>query len=346
MRIETIGNATLYLGDCREILPTLPKVDAVITDPPYFKVLNEYWDHEWDTPDAFLLWMGEIVGLLTDRMKHNGSLYLFASPQMAARVEVVVRQRLNVLAMLTWNKGASRKGAAGSGVDVTSLRTFWQASSERIIFAERHGSDEIADGQVGYTSACEATKRGIFGEYLAVEFERAGVTRKQVAALFPSASGGLTGCVSNWIMGYNVPTADQYGKIRALLNANGDEYLRKDYEELRKDYEELRKDYEELRRPFNMTAQDQWTDVWTFDPPAPYPGRHPCEKPATLLSHALKASTKPGALVLDAFMGSGATGDAALRMGRKFIGIERDAEHFASACRRIYDAQRQGRLIA
>jgi DNA modification methylase len=30
-----VGNATLYLGDCREILPTLQKVDAVITDPPY-----------------------------------------------------------------------------------------------------------------------------------------------------------------------------------------------------------------------------------------------------------------------------------------------------------------------
>lgn len=34
-RIETIGDATLYLGDCREILPTLGKVDAVVTDPPY-----------------------------------------------------------------------------------------------------------------------------------------------------------------------------------------------------------------------------------------------------------------------------------------------------------------------
>lgn len=33
--IERIGNATLYLGDCRDIMPTLPKVDAVITDPPY-----------------------------------------------------------------------------------------------------------------------------------------------------------------------------------------------------------------------------------------------------------------------------------------------------------------------
>jgi site-specific DNA-methyltransferase (adenine-specific) len=35
VRIEQIGDATLYLGDCMEVLPTLPKVDAVITDPPY-----------------------------------------------------------------------------------------------------------------------------------------------------------------------------------------------------------------------------------------------------------------------------------------------------------------------
>lgn len=34
-RVETIGRATLYLGDCRDILPTLGKVDAVVTDPPY-----------------------------------------------------------------------------------------------------------------------------------------------------------------------------------------------------------------------------------------------------------------------------------------------------------------------
>ena len=34
-RVENIGDCTLYLGDCREILPTLSKVDAVVTDPPY-----------------------------------------------------------------------------------------------------------------------------------------------------------------------------------------------------------------------------------------------------------------------------------------------------------------------
>jgi len=35
MRIETIGDATLYLGDCREILPTLEGIDACVADPPY-----------------------------------------------------------------------------------------------------------------------------------------------------------------------------------------------------------------------------------------------------------------------------------------------------------------------
>jgi len=35
MKPVIIGNATLYCGDCMDVLPTLPKVDAVITDPPY-----------------------------------------------------------------------------------------------------------------------------------------------------------------------------------------------------------------------------------------------------------------------------------------------------------------------
>lgn len=35
MRVERIGQATLYLGDCREILPSLPRHDLILTDPPY-----------------------------------------------------------------------------------------------------------------------------------------------------------------------------------------------------------------------------------------------------------------------------------------------------------------------
>jgi len=48
--------------------------------------------------------------------------------------------------------------------------------------------------------------------------------------------------------------------------------------------------------------------------------------------------------ILDPFMGSGTTGVAAVKMGRKFIGIERDRTFFETACRRIEEAYQQPRL--
>lgn len=54
MRKEVIGNATLYFGDCREVLPSLAPVDAVITDPPY-GIGKAAWD------EAFPLWIFETV---------------------------------------------------------------------------------------------------------------------------------------------------------------------------------------------------------------------------------------------------------------------------------------------
>lgn len=52
-RVEKIGAATLYLADCMDVLPTLPKVDAVITDPPYGKVKGDF-DHEWTNRSGML----------------------------------------------------------------------------------------------------------------------------------------------------------------------------------------------------------------------------------------------------------------------------------------------------
>lgn len=51
------------------------------------------------------------------------------------------------------------------------------------------------------------------------------------------------------------------------------------------------------------------------------------------------------ATILDPFMGSGTTGVAAMNLQREFIGIEREVKYFDIACRRIDDAQRQGRMF-
>jgi DNA modification methylase len=42
IRKEVIGQATLYLGDCLEVLPTLGRAGAIITDPPYGHSTNDY----------------------------------------------------------------------------------------------------------------------------------------------------------------------------------------------------------------------------------------------------------------------------------------------------------------
>lgn len=59
---ETIGDCELYLGDCLEILPTLPKVDAVVTDPPY-GIGFKYESHD-DNPDVYPNFMCELVALV------------------------------------------------------------------------------------------------------------------------------------------------------------------------------------------------------------------------------------------------------------------------------------------
>jgi len=62
---------------------------------------------------------------------------------------------------------------------------------------------------------------------------------------------------------------------------------------------------------------------------------HPTQKPEALLHRVLLASTRPGDTVLDPFFGTGTTGAVAKRLGRHFIGIERDSAYVALARRRI-----------
>jgi modification methylase len=62
---------------------------------------------------------------------------------------------------------------------------------------------------------------------------------------------------------------------------------------------------------------------------------HPTQKPESLLHRVLLASSKPGDVVLDPFFGTGTTGAVAKKLGRRFIGIERDPSYIAAAKKRL-----------
>jgi site-specific DNA-methyltransferase (adenine-specific) len=304
----------LHLGDCLEVLRTMPdaSVDAVVTDPPYYRVKNEGWDRQWDDPEAFLAWLDQVAEQWQRVLKPNGSLYCFASPQMAARVEVMLGQRFQVLNNIRWTKAQGWHKKA----EKEALRSYlspWEA----VIFAEQFGADGSALHGSGWADQCAELRAGVFEplrQYLLQERDRAGITNRQVdECLGTSDMARHYFGASQWAL----PTEDAYAKLRHLFNNGpGHEYLRRDYED-------LRRDYEDLRRPFNVTRCDPFTDVWTFRTVQARPGKHPCEKPQALLRHIISSSTKPGAVVLDSFAGSGATGQACLALGREFIGIER-----------------------
>lgn len=210
MRKEVIGNATLYLGDCRDILPTLPKVDAVITDPPYGinkdgqkettgghggRKAYEFLGWDADRPEPDLL--KELASFAKIAVMWGGNYFADCLPPTGK--------------WLVWDKG------------------------QRI---------NQSDGELAWTS---------------------------------------------------LP-----GALRIIT----------------------------------MNRVEIATDG----------AEHPTQKPVRLMEWTLDQVGRPQT-ILDPFMGSGTTGVACMNLGRQFIGIEREPKYFDIACRRIEDAQRQGRLI-
>jgi DNA modification methylase len=121
-----IGDATLYLGDCMEILPTLPKVDAVITDPPYGMDYQSGY-----ATDA--LWSGRAIqGDKTTAMRDAALTWAKSLPVLCFGTWKVERPAGTKI-VLIWDKG----GALGMG----DLRLPWKADHEEIYV--------IGDGFVG-----------------------------------------------------------------------------------------------------------------------------------------------------------------------------------------------------
>lgn len=198
MKPVIIGDATLYLGDCMDVLPTLPKVDAVITDPPYgIFACGGKW--------------GKKSELQWDRSAPDISLLLDKSD-----VQIV------------WG---------GNYFDLPPSRGW-------LVWYKRDSVPSAADVELAWTSI-DMNAKLIDQTIAATNAERCG---------------------------------------------------------------------------------------------------HPTQKPLKVMTWTLTFVPK-AETILDPFMGSGTTGVAAIQLGRKFIGIEREPRYFDIACERISRAQAQGMLF-
>ena len=211
--IVKIGDATLYLGDCMDILPTLDKVDAVITDPPYG--INE--NHK--------------------KVASRGKL---AAPKDYGEFD--------------WDKFPPSKDL----IDAIRNKAQWSAlfggnyfelppASCWLVWDKLNGDNDFADCELAWTNWPKAVRR------------------------------------LQW-------------RWNGMIRQGNEERF------------------------------------------------HPTQKPLGVMKWVIDLCPKAD-VIFDPFMGSGTTGVAAIQMGRKFIGIERERKYFDIACERITNAQRQESLF-
>lgn len=245
-RKEVIGDCTLYLGDCLEVLPALGKVDAVLTDPPYGTT-----QCSWDAIIPFdAMWgaLAEVVGKGTP-------IVLFGAEPFSSLLR------------------ASNLG---------QFKYDW-------IWDKPKGT--------GFLNAKKQPLRG---------HETISVFCDGAPPYFPQMSSGHVRKVS--FRGKHLQT-DVYG---------------------------------EMAGDYSYDSTDRYPrSVLTFSSDTQNSSFHTTQKPVALMEYLVLTYAERGATILDFTMGSGTTGVACVKQGRKFIGIESDAKHFESACSRIRAAHAQ-----
>lgn len=239
MKPIVIGNATLYLADCMEVLPTLPKVDAIITDPPY-GIVHDFgrqkrkdgtralsWD--WDGENTHQM-IRNALTVAVERLNRPGNAFAFSGFDTLEISREIFREAGMIPKPWAWVKQCPPPPMPGNR---------WPS---------------------GFEVACHGYDSGAY-------FGDKNPARR------------------------NVMTAD-------ALRAGNHEKV-----------------------------------------------GHPTQKPMAVMRHLIDSLVSPGTTALDMFMGSGTTGVAAVQMGRKFIGIEREPKYFDIACQRIEHAQAQSTLF-
>lgn len=285
-------------GDSLELLNKVPdhSIALILTDPPYHstKKRNIVGDTSFSKDSDYIEWMKKYAIEWKRVLKHNGSIFCFCSTAMSAQLQIMFSQYFNILSEITWTK-PNAPGYDGwkQKMKKESLRQ-WYPHSERIIFMENAVDGNLFKSYFG--SQLTAWRKSV---------KMSTIKLAEITGAYGKVNHG--GAVANWEAGRNIPSREQYEKIKAALTEAGVEDI---------------PDFEDIIRPFNVNKDVEFTDVWTFENVRQYRGKHPAEKPVDLLKHAINATTYPGDIVLDCFAGSGSTGVAALELERKSILFE------------------------
>lgn len=306
MRVETIGDATLYCGDALEVLPTLGKVDAVVTDPPY-GVLDEAWDdmNRRELARFTMAWASRAAML-------SETAVIFFGERTRGVVAPILSALYEDVRQIIWNK---------LGGSVAEDRMFYAFESAYYC----HPADNWETAE---------PKSLLVGAFLTAARVGTGLSR---GAIDMAVRGKKTGLCFRWEEGACLPTTEQVVLLKTVLP------LGADFDAALRDAWAAKDSAVDRARAETAKRAAKALDVLSCPPPAQR--EHPTQKPVAVMVQLLEVAVPDGGAALDCFMGSGTTGVACVQKGLSFIGIEREPKYFDIACRRIEQAYKQRPLF-
>lgn len=298
----------VFNEDCLETMKRIndKSVNLIIAEFPYFEVKGEF-DFIWKDFDEFLQWVEVCAKEFKRILADNGSLYVYGHAKKIAYKQIIFDKYFNLENVIKWLKTDCQ-----TRIGYENFNSY-PPVTEHILFYSNEfnmtGLEMITEEYIKPNNP--------FSKYLKDEFKKAKVSNKEIAKLFPSKTGGLTGCVSNWLNGDNVITEEQYLKVRDFLNNN---YLLKPYED-------LRKEHEDLRRPFNNKYRVDDVIALAQDVHITGTYKHPTQKTPRLSKILIETSSKENDLVYIPFGGSGTELEQCHLLNRKYIGSELEKKY-------------------
>ena len=232
-------NIDLRLGDCIEILKTLPdnSVDSIVTDPPYgIGFMGKAWDTFVPTNVNNAVKQSEKSYQKTkDDKQDNPNLKgrknapIGSKSTFAGTYDLTTKGKNEYQEWCyEWGKECLRVLKPGGHLLASNSPRMYH----RMAIGLEDAGFEIRDSIMwiygsGFPKSHNIGKAidkrggesiGWFGEWLKKWRDENQIPQSQVAELFPSKTGGLTGCVSNWELGNNLPTNEQFNKICETFN--------------------------------------------------------------------------------------------------------------------------------
>lgn len=122
---------TLYLGDCREVLPTLGRFDAIITDPPFFMPASHFqsrvkWQRSWGDVSILGTFWSTILDLTMPHLKETGHFVTFCNGDSYPVFYPEAYRRFDIVRSLVWDKGRIGMGSPWRAQHELVLAARWQ----------------------------------------------------------------------------------------------------------------------------------------------------------------------------------------------------------------------------